>query len=390
MTLDDLVYIDSTGYHYADYPAFLDFVKQQYRDIYGADIYLEADSQDGALVAIQALSYYQMAAKGAAVYNSFRPTDSQGVGLSRLVKINGIARRVATHSTADLLVTGQAGTVITNGIAIDTLEQKWALPSPTVIPGGGSVTVTAMAVLDGAVRAAPSTINRIYTPTRGWQTVNNAAEATVGEPVETDSELRRRQTISTANPSNTVFVGTIGAVGNVTGVTAVRGYENDSDVTDGNGQAPHSIQVIVQGGDSTAIADAIALHKTPGTNTQGTTAVDVTDSRGMPLTIRFTRPTEVTIKVEIVVAAGVGWSSDYEDLIKQRVVDFVSTIGIGNTVLYSKFFGAAYLPGTPGTTYDVVSLDIGKNGDPVGQINIGIDFDELPVSVVADVTIVVT
>ncbi|CAB4150071.1 XkdT Uncharacterized homolog of phage Mu protein gp47 [uncultured Caudovirales phage] len=379
MTIEDLVYIDETGYHFADYPAFLAWRQEGYRAIYGADIYLESDSQDGQLIAIQAKADYDTAALGAATFNSFSPVTAQGVGLARNVKINGINKRSATYSTADLTIVGQAGTILNGAIAVDTLDQKWLIPNGTTIPGGGTVVATATAEKIGAVAAEASTINRIYTPTLGWQTVNNVAAATPGVPVESDAELRTRQASSTANPSLTVFEGSVGAVQNLPGVIACRGYENDSDVTDPNGIAPHSISHMVIGGDSTEIAQTIALHKTPGTGTVGTTMVPVTDSKGMPLDIRFTRPTAAIIGVEITLAAGVGWSSEFEDLIAAAVAETINDFGIGNNVLITRLFAPAYLVGTPaGETFDIATIRIKKDAGSFGTSNITIDFDEYP------------
>ena len=80
------------------------------------------------------------------------------------------------------------------------------------VPVGGSIVVTATAAEIGSVTAAAGTINKIATPTLGWQTVNNVAAATIGDAIETDAELRRRQTQSTMIPSLSVMEGIVGAV----------------------------------------------------------------------------------------------------------------------------------------------------------------------------------
>jgi len=391
-TLADLVYIDDTGYHFSDYPTFLTWLQDSYRAIYGADVYLEADSQDGQWIAIQARALYDTAALGASVYNSFSPVTAQGTGLSRNVKINGIERIDPTHSTVDLLIVGVGGTSLIDAVAYDTLNQKWLIPSPTTIPGGGSITVTAIAEEVGDIEAAANTVTGIFTPTLGWQSVNNPSAATAGVPVESDAELRARQQISTANPSLTVLDGTRGAVANVSGVIYSEIYENDTDATDGNGIPSHSIAPVVQGGDSTDIAEAIALHKTPGTGTFGTTTVNVTDSKGMPLAIEFSRPTTYTVKVEITIAATADYVSAYGDLIKEAVAAQINVFGIGKDTLITKLYAPAYLNGTaPGQTYDVALLEIGKNAAPVAGINIPTDWDELPqCDPDTDVTIIVT
>lgn len=398
MELTDLAYIDENGYFFADYPTFLAYFQEKYRGIYGADVYLEADSQDGQFLAIQAKAAYDSAALGAATYASFSPATAQGAGLARVVKINGIRKRIATNSTVDVTIVGTAATTITNGVVQDTLNQKWNLPTTVTIPGGGTITVTATAQEIGAVAAAAHTVNRIFTPTRGWQTVDNTLAATAGEPVETDPALRIRQAASTANPSLTVLEGTSGAVANVAGVTAVRPYENDTETTDSNTLPAHSIAIVVEGGDSTDVAQAIQVHKTPGTTTYGTTTVVVYDSHGMPISIHFYRPTPVTITATVTIAANDQYSSDYDDLIADAIAEAINSGAsseqgnrIGGTVLITKLYGPTYLPGAPGTTYDVVSLTIGKNVAPQAGINIPIAFNEIPVCVAAtDVTVVVT
>ncbi len=391
MAITDLVYIDSTGYHFSDFPAFLSWLQDQYRAIYGADIYLESDSQDGQFLAVMAKAFYDIASLGGSIYNSFSPVGAQGTGLSRLVKINGLSRLLPSKSTVDLTVVGQSGTVITGGIASDTLQQKWILPT-TTIPIGGSILVTATAENEGDVAAAPNTITTIFTPTRGWQSVNNLAAATLGAPVETDAELRIRQTQSTANPSLTVLDGTYGAIANTAGVEKVTIYENDTGSVDANGIPAHSISAVVVGGDSMDIAEAILLHKTPGTRTYGDTPETVYDAHGMPLVIHFQRGVIATVQVEITVAATNGWSNDYIILIQEAVAAVINAVRIGQPVQITKLYAPAYLLGTPaGATFDIATLVIGKNGGSTAAANVDLDWDEYAVCVAADdITVTVT
>ncbi len=379
LTLDDLVKVDATGYHYADFPTFLQYYTEQYQGIYGTDVYLGADSQDGQWVGTQAQAAYDAAAKGAMTYLSFSPSSAQGVGLSRIVKINGLERDDPSLSTVDLVIVGVAGTPINDGIAIDSLQQKWLLPTSVTIPGPGTITVTATAEFKGAIRALATTIQGIFTPTLGWQTVNNPSDATVGQPVETDGALRSRQTISTSLPAQTVFDATIGVVGNTTGVTAVKGYENVLDVPDANGLPPHSICVVARGGLDVDVATAIMLKKTPGTNTFGTTSVDLVDPKGMPITINFIRPTDALIGVEVTIVALTGYSTDFEVLIQNAVAAAVLSVPIGGLEVLTKMFLAAYLQGTPAYgTFDITSIRLQKNGGGFGTSNIQLAFDEIP------------
>lgn len=377
MQITDLAYIDATGYHYADYPSFLTWLQDSYRGIYGADVYLESDSQDGQFLAVLAKAFFDTAALGASNYNSFSPISAQGTGLARNVKINGIQKKVASNSTANLLVVGTAGTIITNGIAADTLGNKWDLPTTVTIPGGGSITVVGTCEVKGAITADANTINKIFTPTIGWQSVNNASAAAPGNSVETDGELRIRQSKSTANPSLTVIEGTYGAIENLTGVTKVMPYENKTDSTDGNGLPPHSISMSVLGGSNADVAQAIFLHKTPGCNTYGSTSVTVYDSKGLPNVMNFNRPAQAVIWVRLTLSVGNTWTNDYKLLIQNSVAAFINAIDIDGLIVWSRLFNAAYSIGVPASqSYQIEVLEIKKGAGAFVQADINLGFNE--------------
>lgn len=345
MDVTSLVWIDSAGYHYEDYPSFLSWLTGQYTGIYGADVYLGSDSQDGQWLGVVAQALYDTAALGAGIYSSFAPGNAQGTGLSRLVRINGLSREAATKSTVELTIGGTAFTTITNGVAIDSLNQLWNLPASVTIPSGGSITVTATAADSGAIAAEPSTITGIYTPTLGWQTVTNAAAATVGTAAETDAGLRNRQSISTSIPAQTVFDATVGAVGNVVGVTALSPYENYTDTTDSNGLPPHSICLVVEGGNDMTIAQTILDYKTPGTNTYGTTSVPLTDAKGVPITINFMRPTLKPLAVQVTLTPLSSWISTNETTIAAAIAAYINALPIGGSLILTQLYVVGYVPG---------------------------------------------
>lgn len=393
MTVADLAYIDATGYNYEDFPSFLAFVQQGYQGIYGADVDVDPDSMDGQWTALLAQALYDTAALGASIYFSFAPPTAQGAGLSRVVKINGIERDVPSNSTAIVTIIGVAGTVITNGFATDVLSQQWDLPATVTIPSGGSIDVTATADQVGAVFAAENTITTIGTPTNGWQTVNNAAAATPGAPVEQDGDLRARQIQSVANPSLTVLEGTYGAVANVTGVTQVATWENFTGSNDANSQVPHSILVVVAGGALDDVASAIQIHKTPGTNPwSGPTnsghnqSVVVPDSHGVPVTIGFFQPPiSVEIGVQVNLTPGSGWTTDFETTIAAQVAAVINALGIGcgnqfsGAVRVIPLYSAVYVPNYNPSMYVINGIQIQLNGGGWGTSNIDISYVQLPV-----------
>jgi uncharacterized phage protein gp47/JayE len=389
MAISDLIYVDQSGFHCPDYPTVLTYLQGEYRTIYGADTYLEADSQDGQWVAILALAMFDSMQVAAAIYNSFSPLTAQRDALSRNVKINGIARLVASYSTADLTIVGQAGTIILNGQAKDTLDQKWNLPASVTIPVGGSIVVTATAAEVGAVSAAAGTITKIATPTLGWQTVNNVAAATIGDPVETDAELRRRQAQSTMIPSLSVMEGIVGAVASLAGVNRYRGYENDTNTTNADGIPAHAISLVVEGGTTQAIAEAIAAKKTPGTATYGTTSYTTYDQYGVPNTINFFRPTNATISIEVSLTARTGYLSTTADAIKAALVAYIADLLIGDDIYISKLYVPANLSNQDiGATFDVTQIRINKNSGSWVTTNLTLAFNEIAQTALANVTVI--
>jgi uncharacterized phage protein gp47/JayE len=361
-----LCYIDATGYHYPDYPTTLAWLTSQYQSIYGVDVYLGADSQDGQLLAIFVQALYDTMAQGASTYNSFSPLSAQGVGLSRLVAINGLTRLSASYSTVTLTITGTYGTVITNGVAADVLNQQWLLPASVTIPFGGTIDVLAVAANIGSVFADLNTITTLFTPTNGWQTVNNAAAATPGAAVESDAALRIRQSISTQLPAQTVFDATLGAVANVAGVTKVAGWENQTSSANYLGQElpAHSINVTTVGGATLDICNAIVAKKTPGTNTSGNTGPTLCyDAAGMPIDIYYSIAVTAEIQVVVTLTPLPGWSSNFSPLIQEAVAAYINALPIGSALLFNQLFVPAYLFGTSAAgTFTITAITTGLNG----------------------------
>ena len=380
--------VTETGVSVPTYAEVLADLQAKYRGVYGPDVYLEPDSQDGQLLGIQAQAITDANAALAACYNAFSPGTAQGEGLSSVVKVNGIRRQSATYSTADLTITGNVGAVINQGRARDTNDFLWALPATVVIPAGGVITVTATCMTLGAVSAGVGAINVIATPTYGWVSVTNALTATEGVAVETDAALRRRQKTSVALPSLSIFDGLVGAVANVAGVTRYRGYENDGTATDANGLPAHSVALVVEGGTGPAIAQTIAAKKGPGVYTAGTSAVTIPTTSGGTQTIRFYRPVEKPVLVEIDIQALTGFVLPTADLIQQAVADYINGLDIGVGVLLGRLFVPANLAfGEGSESYNVVEIRIAFSPDTPTAASLNVLFNQVASCDPADVTI---
>lgn len=387
--INDIFYLDRTGLHVPTLQEVADWFAEQYKSVYGNDIDLTSDSQDGQWVAIQAKAAHDVMDIAGLIYNSMSPSTAIGDGLSRNVKLNGIMRKKSTHSTVDLRIVGEVGTIITNGSVKDANENIWLLPETVTIPTGGEILVTATAEDAGAITAEINTVNVINTPTRGWQTVTNPTEATIGQAVETDAELRRRQTISVALPSQSVLGGMESAVAAVHGVSKIRAYENDTGETDENGIPAHSTSVVVKGGDVNEIAIAILTHKTIGSGTYGSTEITVYDKAGMPTKIKFSRPTEKDIYIRLTVKPLLGYLSSYETDIKNRLIEYIDGLSIGDDIYLTKLYAPILNMNSSETaTFDLESVEISEDGENWQTTNIEIAYDGLAVTDSSKITVV--
>lgn len=386
--------VTAQGINAPDYQTVLKTLTGYFRQIYGADAYLEPDSKDGQMVALVALSIHDANNTAIQVYNSFSPSTGRAAALSSNVKINGITRKMATKSTVDLTITGNAGTTITNGSVKDSNGITWLLPEIVNIGISGTVIVTATCAVNGAIAALPKTIKVINTPTRGWSSVTNDTAATVGRSAETDAELRTRQAQSVALPAITPFDALDGALANVTGVTRHKLYENDTADPDDSGMPAHSISAIVDGGDATEIARTIRNKKTPGVPTYGKIAIDIPNAYGAMQTIYFSRPTNVPIYVAVELQALTGYTSSVGIEIQESITKYINGLGIGESLLLSRIYSPANL--TAGTDnsnnqyYDILSLNVGLSNSSLSTSNITIAYDSLASCVIDNVTIKVT
>lgn len=381
--------VSENGIQAPSYVEILEYFQSQARNIFGQDVNIDADTQDGQLIAIFALALSDVNAQAIATYNQFNPNTAVGVGLDSAVKTNGITRHTATNSTVDLVLIGQAGTVITNGVATDDNENRWLLPEQVVIPVSGEITVTATAEEVGAIEASPNTITQIGTPTLGWQSVNNPTQATVGVAVETDAELRQRQSRSTELPSVSLWEGIIGSLLNLPGVIRVSGVKNDEDDPSPEGVPGHTIAMIVDGGEVDEIGETIFLKKGEGVGTYGSVQTTYVDTYGFPNVIKFSRPTIVNAYVTLTITPSTTYISSVADEIKQRIADYINGLPIGESVNIARVLSSAVKDCTTGVDdrFDVTAITMGEASGSQTAASIPIEWNEAAYCDVDNITV---
>lgn len=385
----------------------------QYRAIYGQDVDLSTDTQDGEWIALQGQAQFDTNDAIVTVYQAYSPTYAQGTGLSSVVKINGIQRELSTNSTAACTIIGQAGTVIPSGIVVDDFGNQWFLPSALLIPIGGEVDSFITASNPGAITLASGSTTigvtpelSFVTPIPGWQSLTTTEDAILGAPVESDALLRIRQTVSTGLPAQTPLEAIVANVANLPGVTGFAAYENDTGTTDGNGIPGHSICIVVAGGDPFAICTTIADKKNPGTGTFGSVEEIIIDPTGVPNTIRYQPLSTVTAYFVLGIhPLNIAYTTSIGQLAVNAVAQALSNLVIGETAFVNKLFGAANLNGDAATavsgltqqqldiysaTYNVTYIHLGIAPNPPTQVDISITFDEQVVCIAANGSVTLT
>jgi uncharacterized phage protein gp47/JayE len=154
-------------------------------------------------------------------------------------------------------------------------------------------------------------------------------------------------------------------------------YENPTGNTDANGLPAHSISVIIEGGDGQTIANQIALRKTAGCYTYGTSTYTVTDSMGVVSKINFSVLAYDNLKMAITIHPLAGFVSSTLTAIQNALSNFISGLNIGDDVLYSRLYTVANLNGSAlGQTYNITSLQIGLLSGTLGTADIAVPYNQ--------------
>lgn len=377
-------YIDDAGLHIPTYQDIKDDLVTEAKKIFGEDIYLENDSMDYEYISAIALKMYDTLNSIVYAYNSRSPVTAIGSGLDTVVKINGLKRKAASYSTCVVTLTGIPQTVIKSGVVQDISGNNWNLPSNITIPEEGEIEVSAICTVLGSISALVGDINKIATPQLGWISVTNKVNAVLGQPVETDAQLRARQAVSTALPSQTLLEGTIAGIVSVEGVTRQRVYENDTNDNSETEENPyglpaHSITAVVEGGLDADIAEQIYIRKGVGCLTNGTTEVQVINKYDITTPIRFYRPSYVDVDITVNIKKYAGYTDNVVDSIKNNILNYLNRLNIGDNLPTSLLWNSVLIanPDLTSPIFSIVSLTAGKHSSSQGTADIETNFNEV-------------
>ena len=385
--------VSSTGFNRKRLNQLLDELNSEVKSIFGENFNVSPESPDGQINGVISESNANLWEIAEEAYNAFNPKAAAGTTLSNLVQLNGITRLAATRSHVELTLTGDSGTVIPEGSLISTSDTGDELSTDVsvTIDGTGNAIVQATALEFGPITMLAGTITEIDSPVTGWGTVDNISDAIEGTNEETDSDLRARRQRSVARDAQAIIDGIRAAIENIDNVTQAVVLENDTDAVDGNGLPAHSFQVVVSGGTNIDVADTIWLKKPAGIQAFGDITEQIIDSQGISHDISFSRPTAVTIYVEVTITTFAEYPVNGDDLIKQAIVDYANgdlvdnrSFGLADDVIYTRL----YTPINSVAGHEIDDLQISISSPASGTANIAIAVDEIADFQIANITVI--
>lgn len=280
------------------------------QQIFGEDAVFDSDSPDGQLVGIIAQAIRDVEEKVLQVYTSFDPDQAVGVSLDNRVLYNGLRRKGATYTITPVNITAGNTSVTIHGLnevgedgdnlftVSDNLGTDFYLLSTHTIPANTTLTLSFRAKESGEVQVTPNTITRMKSVYLDITNINNPNKPfVIGVNEETDEQLRIRR-------AKAVGYGLLGSVEvlqnalrQLENVTDVAIFENTSDTMDmspptgDDGLPPHSMWIIVEGGEDQKIATTIFLRLNSACGMkQGNKRIAVESVQGFTYYITYSTP----------------------------------------------------------------------------------------------------
>lgn len=301
---------------------------------YGETINVQPEGVLGQVIDIMSERLSLLWEQQEADYYAKNPDSATGVNLDMVCNMVGVIRLAELNSTVTATLVGDEATIIPAGTQFQVGSDEnnvFETDSEVTIPVGLTIDVDCTNLVAGAKICEAGTLTTIKTPIAGLTSVTNASDGVIGRLEETDAELRirRREAIS---QSGGATIETIrAALLEVDGVTQAKIYENTTTGTV-DGRPAHSFECVVIGGSDDDLASTIWLTKPAGIATHGTTTETLVDSQGTTRTIKFSRPAEVDIYVEVNITAETGALILSSDVVA-AIEEYAATLEIGSDVL---------------------------------------------------------
>lgn len=266
------------------------------------------------------------------------------------IVLNGQLYSADTLESLASVITDEAFEVryADNRLYIDTVDESG---SNTMILSENLTTETVSSIVSfgteeyGDIFIPNGVISKIVKTVPGLVSVVNVGAYIAGRLAETDTQLRQSYIDKIYNRSSSMLESIRSAIlNNVQGIISVAAYENPSHEWDEYGRPPHSVEIVVDGGDSTEIAQQILSAKAGGINTYGSVETVLPGVYDEDITIRFSRPIYVYVwfQIGVTLSASTNPPLNYAELIKETILECMESVEAGSDVVPQRFTTALY------------------------------------------------
>jgi len=347
-------------------------LEASFRTTFGNGIDLTPDSVFSQLIGIFSDRLADLWQASQVLYSNAFPDGASGAALDSICSITGVARLPATKTTVQCTFTGTPSTVIPIGSRAQVTGGGAVFESTSAITIGAGGTVSALltAIETGPKPAPAGTLTVIVTPVAGWSAVTNPLDqATLGRDLETDAALRLRRELSVKALGSGSREAIRAAIAAIAGVTSVRVFENQTNVTDASGIPANSFESVVLGGVDASIAQTIYDRKPIGVGTHGNTSAAAFDPSGTGHIVNFSRPVTLLGYVTVSIRARAGAPADLAARVRSAIAAYGDLrISVGDLLIAAALVPSVFA--ADGTIIDVPSVFIGTAPSPSSSVTV--------------------
>ena len=301
-----------------------------------------------------------------------------------------VTRKQGTPSSVIIKITGRPNTDIPNDFTISDGSENYIIEAPTRIGENGEVIAKFNNIAINDFVAKANTITQIVTNIDGVERVNNENNATQAIFRETDAELFNRCLYFGSTATNASFRSILANVAQVKGVKRITGAENVANTNqtiNGVQLTPHSICVVVDGGDSQEIAKAIQDSRATGCDMVGDIEIPLYIDKQKYI-YRFYRPKAVAIKAKVTVSQSNSGliRADFEKITKEALSNFINNLDIAKTITQPLLSNA--LIKIVGSDFNIDDLQFSKKSESLAYSPINLKLNEIATISLDDIEVV--
>ena len=301
-----------------------------------------------------------------------------------------VTRKQGTPSSVLIKITGRPTTDIPNDFTISDGSENYVIEAPTRIGENGEVIAKFNNIAINDFVAKANTITQIVTNIDGVERVNNENNATQAIFRETDAELFHRCLYFGSTATNSSFRSILANVAHVKGVNRIAGAENvanQNKIINGVELTPHSICIVVDGGEAQEIAEAIQKSRATGCDMVGDIEIPLYIDKQKYI-YRFYRPKMVAIKVKVTVSqANIGLiRADFEKITKEALANFINNLDIAKTITQPLLSNA--LIKIVGSDFNIDDLQFSKKSESLAYSPINLKLNEIATISLDDIEVI--